>query len=322
MIIPSEKKLLASANRAPSGPAPPAYSAYSANEFPPPSPRSGRACRPAVKLHQLPAHLLLIILYHTFPQTDAIDESKAERQRKTLYWLSNSTRLVCRAFYTACSHILRSTYLPAYDNMIRPPYSSDPFPLPSATDLSYSSSSSTPESPLDMLQRETHVFDLFIAVKVREDMWADDSAYHVEREESYKDLFDLNQPRARLEDLVRHYGIREGVIKLGGTASSSSPVLPASDFSPTGPVFRSTSEALPPRSQNALGKRPMRHRSRQLHFSTLSVSFSPRTVGVVLTTGRTKRTVVQVQRDSRNEKLEVTAQKLVRSLKAWLEQAG
>ena len=37
-----------------------------------------------------------------------------ERQRKTLYWLATSLRLVCRSLYTACMHVLRSTYLPAY----------------------------------------------------------------------------------------------------------------------------------------------------------------------------------------------------------------
>lgn len=62
------------------------------------------------------------------------------------------------------------------------------------------------------MQRETRVLDLYIALKVREDVWADESELHLEREESFKDLFDLMQPRARLEDLVRAYGRRDGVV--------------------------------------------------------------------------------------------------------------
>ena len=52
------------------------------------------------------------------------------------------------------------------------------------------------------------MLDLFICAKVREDVWFDETELHVEREE----LFDLSQPRARLEDLIRHYGARTGVV--------------------------------------------------------------------------------------------------------------
>lgn len=135
-----------------------------------------------------------------------------------------------------------------------------------------------------MLQRETSVFDLFIAVKVREDVWADESEFHLEREETFKDLFDLNQPRARLEDLVRGYGVKEGIVKLGTSASRRRQAIP---------------------------------------FASLSVSFSPRSVGLLLVNGpRTKRTIVQVVRESRNERLEVTARRLVRELKEWVKEGG
>src|SRR5262245_32335327 len=120
-------------------------------------------------------------------------------------------------------HVLRSTYLPAYDSLIRPPYTSDPFPhLP---DSSTSTSLPWSCSPLQTIQRETSVLDLFIALKVREDVWMDDSELHLEREESFKDLFDLNQPRSRVEDLVRAYGVKEAVVALPAL-SSSSPTSP------------------------------------------------------------------------------------------------
>ena len=74
-------------------------------------------------------------------------------------------------------HVLRSTYLPAYLSMVRPPYTSDPFPLSSP-----SQSSITPQlaSPVNSLQRETQVLDLFLAAKVRDDVWADESELHLE----------------------------------------------------------------------------------------------------------------------------------------------
>ncbi|KAI6030019.1 hypothetical protein EDC04DRAFT_2898672 [Pisolithus marmoratus] len=71
---------------------------------------------------------------------------------------------------TACVHILRSTYLPAYSPLIRPPYSSDPFPT-------------TSSAPLDTVQRETRVLDTFIAIKTREDLFTDASGFHLGRHE-------------------------------------------------------------------------------------------------------------------------------------------
>ena len=177
-------------------------------------------------------------------------------------------------------HVLRSTYLPAYQSLIRAPYTSDPFPHMPADSHDHTA----PVSPLDAVQRETHVLDLFIALKVREDVLMDESELHLEREERFKDLFDLNQPRSRLEDLVRIYGLREGVLYVGP----------------------------PPRQSRSSGKPP------PLPFSALSISFSMRRVGLVLTTEtRRKRTIVEVPR-TRDEKLEVAAKKLVKELANWL----
>ncbi|KAG1750466.1 uncharacterized protein EDB91DRAFT_691237 [Suillus paluster] len=266
---------------------------YAPNGTAPPPPFPG-GHRGAIKLSDLAPHLLLKIVYMMFPQTPGINEGKIERQRKTLCWLSTHLRLVNRSFYIACAHVLRSTYLPAYNSMIRPPYSSDPFPF----------SSSTSTSSVETLQRETKVLDLFIALKVHEDVMLDDSSLHLEREDSFKDLFDLMQPRSRLEDLVRHYGVREGVVhtnQTGVNASSSSSSIFRGNNSGTGSMStgKQTSDPAP------------------VPFSSLSISFSPRRVGLVLTASGRKRTIVDVAR-TRDEKLEVTAKKLARQLKAWL----
>jgi len=270
---------------------PPPYFPNASTLPPPPFPGEHHG---AAKPSDLPPHLLLKIVYMTFPQTPGVDEGKIERQRKTLCWLSTQLRSVNRSFYIACEHVLRSTYLPAYNSMIRPPYSSDPFP--------FSSSAST--SSCDTLQRETKVLDLFIALKVHEDVMVDDSSLHLEREDSFKDLFDLMQPRSRLEDLVRHYGVREGVVHTnpyGANASSSSSSMFRVNNSGIGSASTSkwTSDFAP------------------VPFSALSISFSPRRVGLVLTASGRKRTIVDVAR-TRDEKLEVTAKKLALQLKVWL----
>ena len=52
-------------------------------------------------------------------------------------------------------------------------------------------------------------------------------------------------------------------------------------------------------------------------FAALTVSFSPRAVGLILTTRERKRKIVEVPR-ARDETLEVSAKKLARELKGWL----
>lgn len=62
------------------------------------------------------------------------------------------------------------------------------------------------------------------------------------REEAYKDLFDYNQPRSRLEDLIREEGVKVGVVVVDGSeeetqgqgeavlATTEGPVVQAPDF--------------------------------------------------------------------------------------------
>lgn len=227
--------------------------------------RVGRGSRtkPYATCKDLPSHIILLIVYSTFPsrftshshpsnpsnpftsfesQNQRIDPMELIQHRQTLYWLAMSLRLVNRSFYFACMNVLRSVYLPSYRELVRSGYSSDPFPLsvhsknPTSITLSAHPSSvgsgsgnnaglpPTPTSsgsntgfghptrsgslppppawdeevPLQSLQRETAVLDLFIAAKVREDVWLDETELHLEREETFKDLFDLNQVRLRL----------------------------------------------------------------------------------------------------------------------------
>ncbi|KAF8645635.1 hypothetical protein AX16_007717 [Volvariella volvacea WC 439] len=330
----------------------------------PPPFRNGH--RPLMTFTALPAHLLLEIVYATFPQTPDVDRGKVERQRKTLFWLSTSFRLVNHACYIASMHVLRSTYLPSYNAQIRPPYTSDPFPS--------SSTESDPQLPITTtLQRETTILDLFIALKVREDVWADDTELHLEREEGYKDLFDLNQPRTRLEDLVRMYGMREGVITLS-SASTSTPVPSSSALASSAnlalsPSLRrnnqsttslqppsppATSTSTPPRSwfsslsfnkssarsngssksttpplpaaatsSSSSSSRRSKPQIKPIPFSLLSVSFSTRKVGLVMTSARSgqKKTIVEVSR-SKDEKLEVSAKKIAKELKVVLRESA
>ncbi|EIW74793.1 hypothetical protein CONPUDRAFT_85596 [Coniophora puteana RWD-64-598 SS2] len=327
---------------------------------------------PLATLISLPQHLLLKILYMSFPMDAGPhrDVSTVERQRKTLWWMETQLRRVNRAFYVACMHILRSTFLPAYDTLIRPPYTSDPFPLTGSSSSSRPAGSTTtmpsytptpahtspygerPSSSAarrrDMViggplqQRETAVLDLFIALKIREDVFLDDTELHNERDESFRDLFELMQPRARLEDLVRIYGVREGVVSAGDESPSSSrrslsaakpsssrPVLQqqqtpqlaqkaspsssgGSSFASRFKVWSSKKEAPKPAAPPPRPAPPP-----PLPFDRLSVTLQPRKAGLVMSSpsaARSRQTLVEVER-SRSEKLEIIAKRLVRALK-------
>ncbi|KZT00394.1 uncharacterized protein LAESUDRAFT_688203 [Laetiporus sulphureus 93-53] len=249
---------------------PPSYvEAGPAGSLPPFPARGSR-----VTLITLPSHMLLRIIYELFPQ------GQPEGQRRILQWLHVSLRRVNHALYVACMHVLRSTYLPEYSKHVRAPYTSDPFP----SSVAGSEQSEQAISPVLSMQRETRVLDLFIALKVREDVLTDESELHLEHEDSFKDLFDLMQPRSRLEDLVRIYGAREGVISTQSSGSSMS-------------KGRSDVQPIP--------------------FTFLSISFSPRKVGLVLTIKRSRKAIVEVVR-AREDTLDVAAKRLVRGLKSWL----
>lgn len=241
--------------------------------------------RPPPTLDTLSPHLLLQMVHMLFPQTSNVNKGKVERQRETLYYLSTSLRLVNKVFYIVSMHVLRSTYLPAYNSLIRRPYSSDPFPqaLPSR----YEPASSL--LTLQHIHRETKVLDLFIALKVRQDVYMDDTEFHLENTESFRDLFDYMQPKSRLEDLICHYGTKEGVID-----GSDKVATPRN-------VVSSQIQPVP--------------------YAVLSVSFSIRKVGLVLTTRTGKRTILEEKR-TREERLEATAKLLVSGLRDMLKKGN
>jgi len=282
----------------------------------------GPRALPWATFKDLPSHIILLIVYTTFPNaslsvanggnlpstSQRIDPGELIQHRQVLYWLAMSLRLVNRSFYFACMNVLRSVYLPSYRELVRPGYSSDPFPLTGQSTRNPTSPASglgsghgagsgsgadrtrsgsigrgvrdlppppawDEKPPLQSLQRETSVLDLFIAAKVREDVWLDETELHLEREETFKDLFDLNQPRARLEDLVRHYGTRSGAIYTTPPSPSQGPQT-------------------------------------SISFAVLSVSFNPRNVGLLFTSSGGKRTIVSTER-GRGERLESVAKRLV-----------
>lgn len=200
---------------------------------------------------------MLKIVYATFPEPGT--DPTFVRLRRTLFWLAMSLRAVDKAFYIACMHVLRSSYLPAYSQNVRAPYSSDPFPA----------SRGGSEH-----QRETAVLDKWMLLKVRDDVLADESELHLDLDGT-RDVFDMLQPRARTEDLVRTLGVRERVVTLDSSGKPENGVYP---------------------------------------FSALSVVFEPRRIALVLATkGGWRRTVAEVQR-TRDETLESSARKIVTQL--------
>ena len=241
-------------------------------------------------------------------------------------------------------HVLRSTYLPHFLSLVRPPHTSDPFPVtndfsPGAAPLYAPGSSaglpSVTADPLHSIQRESIVLDLFIVLKVREDVWSDDSELHLEREESFRDLFDLHQPRSRLEDLVRIYGTEDGVVTLQKTTSRSASIYStptSSTVSLSSPsktqqppqttsrsfFFRRSSKAAPTASTSA---RPPIQSITPIPFASLSISFTARKVSLMIADKQRKRSIVEVQRD-RQDRLETTARQLVFELRRWLQEGG
>ncbi|EUC62004.1 hypothetical protein RSOL_411950 [Rhizoctonia solani AG-3 Rhs1AP] len=254
----------------------------------PPPFQSRRACHSLV---ELPQHVLLQIVYATCP-----DDIPAERLRRRLYWVAMYLRLTSRALYIASMHLLRSTYLPLYINLVKPPYTSDPFPLNAPPASHYTPTPTiNPTCPLtttthtfsapslQSIQRETAVLDRFLVLKICDDVRLDETELHLGSDDSFGDIFDLMQPRSRVEDLVRVFGIQTGVI-----ADTTEPT-----YSPV-----SARQA----------------RSKKLIFETLSVNFSPRKLSLVqIDRDRRKHTLVEIQR-VKTETLEVSAKRLIRAL--------
>ncbi|KAK1229073.1 hypothetical protein PQX77_007889 [Marasmius sp. AFHP31] len=216
----------------------------------PPPPYNASARRLAPTFSSLPHNILLQIVYAVFPQTDCPlhGDAKLVRQRGTLHWLQSCLRMVNSSLYIACMHILRSTYLPAYNTLIRAPYTSDPFPSTSTSSDGIISNGKAGERPsLIPSHRELRTLDLFIALLTHEDLLLDSTSLHNPRHEAYKDLFVLIQPRSRLEDLFALEGKRRQLVSLpddtihNGLASSTHWISAKGKGSSSGTLRRSDS---------------------------------------------------------------------------------
>ncbi|KAG1749035.1 uncharacterized protein EDB91DRAFT_830857 [Suillus paluster] len=175
--------------------------------------------------------------------------------------------------------------------MIHHPYSSNPRLTSSLASTRITSHGVKP------LQREAKVLNL---LKVRADAMLDDSSLHIERENSFNDLLDLQQPRSRLEDLVRDRAVMNGIV------DTHPPLRNAGVYN------HETGEGWAVWQAHwicvaFLGR---------LLFSELSISFTPMQVKLVLPTSGGQQHVVDVA-ETQNEKLEDTAKAVAAQLKAW-----
>ncbi|ODN81428.1 hypothetical protein L202_01859 [Cryptococcus amylolentus CBS 6039] len=162
------------------------------------------AARPS--LTTLPVHLVHRILLLTLDQqaTPSRFWSDAEEERVRRLWaLFRGLRGVSRVFWLVATSILRAHYLAPFLNLIKPGYSSDPFPFESShlSDPSLSFDPSAGGSVYAERGRETAVLDRFIAVRVGEELRRVESELS-EGSGAEVDIFQRLQPAARIEDLL------------------------------------------------------------------------------------------------------------------------
>jgi len=268
---------------------------------------------------RLPSHLVLYIVYKMLPDAYSVDgsgqryseEELSRRTTRTLYWMANSLRFVNRTFYMASMHILRSTYLAKYLSLIKKEYTSDPFPLSSQP------AKAKGNSFLSTMQRESHVLDRFLLVQLREEVFSDESSLHLDREDSLRDLFSFMQPRARLEDLLRDFGCNAGLVY------THTREVPGQRNNPSSSPSTSRHQLALPSTQSTSTTSLRANITSSLHanaipFGSISISFSIRRIGIVLSSGGRKRTIVEIPRD-RSETLERCASHLIYELKSWAD---
>ncbi|CEH16080.1 hypothetical protein CBOM_05954 [Ceraceosorus bombacis] len=151
--------------------------------------------------------------------------------------IHDTVRFVSKDLYLAVSmHLLRSRYLDSYERLVRPPYTSDPYPVTSfSTGLSASSSlsqappaysaSSLPSTATSSAhissqsifaspsRREAHTLDLYVAAALKRELEDAESDMMI-ADTSMQDIFTILQPQSRLEDLVMDYGTIEHTMHL------------------------------------------------------------------------------------------------------------
>ncbi|KAL9710720.1 hypothetical protein Ac2012v2_006256 [Leucoagaricus gongylophorus] len=168
-----------------------------------------------------PLHVLVLVLRHLPPS------------------VLLTVRTVGRTFFLIVTLILRTTFLPLYLSHVR--FSSDPLPpvdLPPYAPL-------PPQTlPFATAHRESIVLDRFIVLTVRHNLLAAHSLLHSHRPDSFRDLFNYHQPKARLEDLVRSYGLQQGLSIPFTTLSVSLSPRTISLVSGSGPHRRTLAHVL------------------------------------------------------------------------------
>ncbi|CAO1625434.1 unnamed protein product [Sympodiomycopsis kandeliae] len=138
-----------------------------------------------------------------FQIVDSLTSDGKEEETRAMgrEFLHSDLRFVSRHLYLVCMSHLRSHYLPRYLSRVRQRYSSDPW-----TDLA-------------IARRETKVLDLFIALEVKIST-SKYSSELLDSSESSDELFDIYQPRARLEDIIIEKGIQSGILLQHGQVSN------------------------------------------------------------------------------------------------------
>ncbi|KAG9013675.1 hypothetical protein FRB94_001237 [Tulasnella sp. JGI-2019a] len=233
----------------------------------------------------LPKHILLNIIDATIP---SYSQHSPAPHLEAIYWLNRSLRLVSRSTYAATMHHLRSSFISSYLVSVKSPYTSDPFPLIPPESILPPDLQAYQSTMIQSLQRETAVLDTFIAVKCMEDLRNYESPELHLALDLFKDIFDLLQPKARTEDLIRQYGMQAGLITI----------------------------VAPPLSPGPSSRVPL-PLPLPLPFASISINFSPRKVGLVVL----RRTIAEVKRE-RDESLESVAQGLIKELARALIRAG
>ncbi|KAF8208362.1 hypothetical protein K438DRAFT_2013118 [Mycena galopus ATCC 62051] len=278
-----------------------------------PSPPSSGAWR---TLSAFPPHLLQIV-HATFYEAYDIKDPKEQ--------LACGRPAACQS--RVLSHLDErpaSIYLPLYDSLIRPLYTSDLFPFAHshASSLpSYAQKSPSPsQTEITSLQRKMDILDLFIALKdhvreygVAESVLAVDLRANGERE----------GPTSVVLRSAASYAVLTQRIAARTSSSSSSG---SSFWRSLGGKGKARAPAPPtPVPSQKVTIHP-------LPFSAISASFSSRRVGLVLMSSGggggsgwlspggssgSKRTIVEVAR-TRDEALEVAARRLMWELRDWL----
>ncbi|GAA94900.1 uncharacterized protein L969DRAFT_96373 [Mixia osmundae IAM 14324] len=115
--------------------------------------------------------------------------------------LAESVRPSCRLLWLFASHLLRQRFVSSYADKVQPGLSSDP--LDQAYDVGPMHSTDLVEAiAIPPRHRETQVLDQYAVLMVRINALRTESELHGERNFKENDLFSVDQPRARLEDLT------------------------------------------------------------------------------------------------------------------------